>query len=181
MSIAHAGSGETIDVQPLGVDLANRKSVALFKSEDLEVIRLVLLAGKSLPPHKVLGEITIQCIEGRIAVTVDGASHQLAVGQLLFLSGHVQHGVVALEDSSALVTIALRKYLLAGAFKGTRRHLRPLPQRCNGRLLQGTARWLEDALCRSRVVRQLGRRTPGSCDQFAAAVGADAGELPIGA
>ena len=42
------------------------EDLALFKTEELEVIRLVLAAGKSLPPHKVPGEITIQCLEGRI-------------------------------------------------------------------------------------------------------------------
>jgi quercetin dioxygenase-like cupin family protein len=109
MAINHARSGESIDVLPLGNRLPGEKTVALFKSEDLEVMRLVLLAGKSLPPHKVAGEITIQCIEGRLDVTADGTSHLLTAGQLLFLSGNLVHGVVALEDSSAIVTIALRK------------------------------------------------------------------------
>lgn len=109
MAITHARSGEPIDVLPLGGSLSLAKTVALFKSEDLEVMRLVLLAGKSLPPHKVAGEITIHCIEGRIDVTAEGKSHLLAAGQLLFLAGNVLHGVVALEDSSALVTVALRR------------------------------------------------------------------------
>jgi quercetin dioxygenase-like cupin family protein len=109
MAINHARSGESIDVLPLGNRLPGEKTVALFKSEDLEVMRLVLLAGKSLPPHKVPGEITIQCIEGRIDVTANGKSHVLTAGQLLFLSGNLVHGVVAIEDSSAIVTIALRK------------------------------------------------------------------------
>ena len=72
-------------------------------------MRLVLVAGKSLPPHKVPGEITVQCIEGSIDVTVDGKSHVLRAGQLLYLPGNVLHGVVALEDASALVTVALKK------------------------------------------------------------------------
>jgi quercetin dioxygenase-like cupin family protein len=85
------------------------KIVALFKSEHLEVIRLVLTAGKSLPPHKVPGEITVQCIEGKIDVTAEGKSQVIRAGQMLYLSGGVTHGVVALEDASALVTIALIK------------------------------------------------------------------------
>ena len=63
--------GEAIDVKPLGARLAHTKTVALFKSKDLELMRLVLLAGRSLPPHKVAGEITIQCIEGSIEVTAE--------------------------------------------------------------------------------------------------------------
>jgi quercetin dioxygenase-like cupin family protein len=109
MAINHARSGEPINVLPLGTQLQSEKTVALFKSEDLEVMRLVLLAGKYLPPHKVPGEITIQCIEGKIDVTVEGKSHVLIAGQLLFLSGNLVHGVLAVENSSALVTIALRK------------------------------------------------------------------------
>ena len=72
-------------------------------------MRLVLMSGKSLPPHKVQGEITIQCIEGALNVTTDERSHVLRAGQLLYLPGAVVHGVTALEDSSALVTVALRK------------------------------------------------------------------------
>ncbi|MCW5658488.1 MAG: cupin domain-containing protein [Burkholderiaceae bacterium] len=109
MAIAHARPGEAINVQPLGARLHSERTVALFKSEDLELMRLVLPAGKSLPPHKVPGEITVQCIEGRIDVTVDGKSHVLGAGQLLYLAGDVLHGVVALEDASALVTVALRR------------------------------------------------------------------------
>lgn len=72
-------------------------------------MRLVLPVGKSMPPHKVVGEITLQCIEGRIDVTADGRSHVLLAGQLLYLSGNEEHGVTALEDASALLTIVLRK------------------------------------------------------------------------
>jgi len=108
MAIRHASSGEPIDIRPLGVLLPKTQTHALFKSEQLELMRLVLPAGKGLPPHKVLGEITIQCIEGLIDVTSGGKSHVLRPGQLLFLSGNLVHGVLALQDSSALVTIVLQ-------------------------------------------------------------------------
>ncbi|HSH88817.1 MAG TPA: cupin domain-containing protein, partial [Ramlibacter sp.] len=107
MAIAHALPGEAIDVRPLGPLLPQRKTVALFKSEDLEVMRVVLRAGKTLPPHKVPGEITIQCLEGSIDVTAGGGSHLLHAGQLLFLLGNEPHAVESLEDSSFLVTVAL--------------------------------------------------------------------------
>lgn len=109
MAIAHARPGEAIDVQPLGNRLPGEKTVALFKSRDLELIRLVLPAGRSLPPHKVQGELTIQCVEGRINVIVDGESHLLTAGHLLYLSGDALHEVAAIERASALVTVALRK------------------------------------------------------------------------
>ena len=63
------------------------------------------------------GEITIQCIEGRIDVTLDGESRILDAGQLIYLARDVIHGVVAINDASVLVTIALRNQdsRLAGA------------------------------------------------------------------
>lgn len=109
MAIAHALSGQPTDVLPLGAALAGARTVALFKTDELEVIRLVLPAGKSMPPHKVAGAITVQCIEGRVDITCEDGSHLLAAGQLLYLPGGVPHGVVALEDASVLVTIVLRK------------------------------------------------------------------------
>ncbi len=107
MAIPHAQPGQAVDVGPLGVRLSEQTTVALFKTGQLEVIRLVLPAGKSLPPHKVAGDITIHCIEGRLDVQAEGGSHEIAAGQLLYLRGGVRHGVVALEDASALVTIVL--------------------------------------------------------------------------
>lgn len=109
MAIEHALPGQAVNVQPLGSSLSTEKTTALFKSTDLEVMRLVLLAGKSLPPHKVPGEITIQCVEGSLDVTAEGRSHVLRAGHLLYLAGNVLHGVTALEDASALVTVALKK------------------------------------------------------------------------
>jgi quercetin dioxygenase-like cupin family protein len=107
MAIEHAQPGQAVNVAPLGARLAAEKTVALFKSEQIELIRLVLQAGKALPPHKVPGEITIHCLEGRMAVHADGTQHLLAAGELLYLRGGVMHDVKALEDASALVTIVL--------------------------------------------------------------------------
>jgi quercetin dioxygenase-like cupin family protein len=109
MSIPHALSGQPVPVAPFGPSLAQERTVALFKSEQLEVIRLVLPTGKSMPMHKVSGEITIQCIEGTLEVGVNGDSTLLQAGQLMFLLGEVPHSVTACAPASALVTIVLKK------------------------------------------------------------------------
>lgn len=108
MAIPHLKAGQSVDVRPYGDALPQRQTHALFKSADLELLRLVLPRGKSLPPHRVPGEITIQCLEGQIDVTTPDGHHPLAAGQLLYLEGNVEHGVQALDDASALVTIALK-------------------------------------------------------------------------
>ena len=68
----------------------------------------VLPAGNAFPPHRLPGEVTLQCLAGRLALDVDGVRQVLGAGQLCFLEGGVQHGLVGLEDSSALVTLVLR-------------------------------------------------------------------------
>jgi quercetin dioxygenase-like cupin family protein len=109
MSISHALSGEAIDVKPFASKLPEQRTVALFKSDQLEVIRLVLAEGKAMPTHRVAGEITIQCLEGELDVVIYDERTLLQAGQLLFLHGDVPHSVTARSHASALVTIVLCK------------------------------------------------------------------------
>jgi quercetin dioxygenase-like cupin family protein len=113
MAITHAISGQALDVHPLGDAIFGQRTKALFKTHDLEVIRLVLLAGKSLPPQKVAGDITIHCLEGRLAIELHDSKVTLDAGELPFLEGEAMHGVLAMSDASALVTIALKPAALA--------------------------------------------------------------------
>lgn len=108
MALPHLTAGQVLSVRALRERLPTEPSAALFKSLDLEVMRLVLLSGRSLPPHKVPGEITIHCLEGVLSVDVDGGSARLEAGELMFLARGATHSVTALSDASALVTIALK-------------------------------------------------------------------------
>jgi len=109
MALEHLQPGQVASVQPYGAALAAASNTALFKSAQLEVVRLVLPKGKAMPAHQVVGEITIQCIEG--AVQIDVAQPQpvlLGAGQLVYLPGGTPHALLALEDASVLVTIVIR-------------------------------------------------------------------------
>ena len=93
----------------LGDALGSSKTTTLVKTADLELIRLVLPAGKEIPSHKAPGEITVQCLEGRVAFTADGKTQELTAGQLLYLAAGEPHAVKGIEDSSLLVTILMGK------------------------------------------------------------------------
>lgn len=107
MAIHHAVPAEVIDIRPLGEQLRDSKTAVLVKTDTLEVIRIVIPAGKQLPPHQVDGEITAQCLEGRIVFEADGAERELAQGEMLYLAGGATHALRGVEDSSILVTILL--------------------------------------------------------------------------
>ena len=107
MAIAHAKPGEIIDIRPLGANMGGARTMALVKTGNLEVIRLVIPAGKEIPSHKAPGEITVQCLEGRVVFTTETEIVELTAGQLLFLTAAEPHALKAIEDSSLLVTLLL--------------------------------------------------------------------------
>ena len=109
MAIPHSAPGDVADVRPLGPAIAATRTHALFKSDDLEVIRIVLAAGQELPAHAVAGDITLQCIEGSAEVSCDAGLRRLEAGQLIHLSGGDMHGLRGMQDASLLLTIALKK------------------------------------------------------------------------
>ena len=107
MAIQHAAPGEVIDIRPLADRLVQSVTSTLIKSERLEVIRLVVPAGKEIPPHKVAGPITVQCLEGCIEFDAGGSRRSLGPGEMLYLAGDELHSLKGIEDSSVLVTIQL--------------------------------------------------------------------------
>lgn len=110
MAIPHAYPGMPVDVRPLGEALAKNETTALVKNNDFEAIRLVLRQGKEVcHEHEVEGMITVYCIEGRVALTAGGATHELPAGYWTYLMRHDPHTLRALEDSSVLLTIMLHR------------------------------------------------------------------------
>ena len=107
MAIPHAKPGEVFDVSPLGDAIADTKTSTLLKTDAFEVLRLNLPAGKIIAEHKARGEISVQCIEGRVTFTAMGKANELTAGKMPFLSAAEPHAVEALENSSLLVTLML--------------------------------------------------------------------------
>jgi quercetin dioxygenase-like cupin family protein len=96
-----------IDVLSDGPAQQGAPPSSLAKTEMLEVRRLTLPKGRAIPTHKALGEITVQCLEGRIAFTASGVTREVRVGQLIVLPAGEPHSLVGLEDSTLLVTKVL--------------------------------------------------------------------------
>ena len=106
MTTQHAEPGVVIDIRPLGSRLSESVTSTLVKSGTLEIIRLILPAGKRVRSHQVSGPITVHCLEGRIEFQASDQWQTLESGQLVFLTGEL-HAVKSIEDSSVLITIHL--------------------------------------------------------------------------
>ena len=107
MALQHAVSGEKIALARGDDELAHFTSVALAKTEHMELIRLVLPKERPMPEHKVDGEMTLHCLEGEIAFDAQGRTVILKPGEMLYLAGGVPHALRALDDAVALMTILL--------------------------------------------------------------------------
>ena len=107
MAIPHAQPFEPVDVRPLGERLSTTQTTTLINTDSLEVIRLVLPMGKEITRHDVPGEITLQCLEGKVAIRDRDSEGELTAGTLVYLRGSDEHSLRAAEDSSLLLTILL--------------------------------------------------------------------------
>lgn len=107
MALPHLSSGQITRLDPLDVQLSTRVSSALFKSTQLEVVRLLLPAGDEMREHQVAGEITLQCLEGKIELTAEGRTQIMSAGDLVYLDGHAPHSLRSIENASLLLTICL--------------------------------------------------------------------------
>jgi len=107
MAQPHAASGEVVSVLPLGAALGGARTHALIKAGQLEVVRIVLPAGQQLREHSAPGEITVQCLEGRVEFDLPGSTLTLGAGDWLHLQRGEPHALRALDDCSLLVTLCI--------------------------------------------------------------------------
>lgn len=107
MALPHAQPLDIIDMRPLGADLAPTRSHSLLRTEKLQLMRLVLLAGQGLPPHHQEGEVCLLCIEGLVTVATSAGDKLLQPGYALVLPAGEPHSLKAEQDCSLLAFMLL--------------------------------------------------------------------------
>lgn len=108
MALAHAQPGQAIHLPPLHERLTGHPSHALIKTHALELIHVVLVQGRELPPHRVYGELTLHCLEGELHLQIERtAPCVLRANDVVLLPANVRYAVRATQDSSALLTVQI--------------------------------------------------------------------------
>jgi quercetin dioxygenase-like cupin family protein len=107
MAQPHAQSGQVVNLSPFAQSLPDERTTAIIKAEQLEVVRIVLAAGKTMPEHYVQGEITLLCLEGRITLHTPHGTRELGPADFIHLRRGAPHALTAVVDSSAVLTICL--------------------------------------------------------------------------
>lgn len=105
MALKHAKPGEVVALSTYGPDKTDTRTVALVKTDKMEIVRLFTPAGGTVAPHKVSGPITVQCIRGEADFLVDGKPCAMRAGDWLHLEGGRMHAIEAHSDCVLLLTI----------------------------------------------------------------------------
>ncbi|WP_040787223.1 cupin domain-containing protein [Massilia niastensis] len=120
MALQHAVSGEKIVLQRGDDDIAHFTSIALVKTETMELIRLVVPKEKPVPEHRVEGEVTLLCLEGEIALDAHGRTIVLRPNEMVYLAAGEPRTIRANRDAVALMTILMGPVRAGGPTKDPR-------------------------------------------------------------
>jgi quercetin dioxygenase-like cupin family protein len=110
MALPHAQPLDIIDLRPLGAALAPTRSHSLLRTNTLQLMRVVLLAGQGMPEHHIEGEACIQCTEGLVVVGTTAGDKLLQPGCAVVLPPGEPHALYAQQDSSLIVFMLLRPH-----------------------------------------------------------------------
>lgn len=85
---------------------AHRNAMTLVKQPVFRVVLVALRAGAEVADHETEGSITVQALEGRLAIRAGDDDLVLEPGQLLVLRPGLRHAMRAEDDSAFLLTLA---------------------------------------------------------------------------
>lgn len=109
MALPHAQPLDVVDLAPPGPALSRGVSTSLLKTPRLQLLHLVVAAGRDQPEHHVEDECVIHCLSGDVDVRMPGGTRRLGPGQLVVLPPLQRHALSARADSALLVTLVLRR------------------------------------------------------------------------
>ena len=113
---SHALSGDGLvfrladEIDALRQDLSRssgqRSAKTVAKTRGLRLTLVVLEANATMAPEAIVGGASLQVLDGRLLVQVDGQVHELGPGQVAVLAENLHEPIQAAERSAFLVTVA---------------------------------------------------------------------------
>ena len=121
MAVGHESIEGTLDVPMLEFDLSEeidsrmedpefhgvgRSSKTLAKYDDLRVVLISMKANSVMHEHRAHARISVQTLTGHVQLRIVGRTVNLPAGHLVTLDQSLPHDVIALTDSSILLTLS---------------------------------------------------------------------------
>jgi len=78
----------------------------LMDTDSSREIRIMMKQGQVMKEHKTPFPIVVEIFEGKVTFGVEGKSHDLVKGDLVYLEGSVPHDLKAEEDSTVRLTLS---------------------------------------------------------------------------
>ena len=82
-----------------------RNAITVFKTNGLRIVLIALHEGAEMTRHLADGIISVQVLEGHMQFNTDGKSVELNDGQMLALHEGIPHSVLALKETTFLLTL----------------------------------------------------------------------------
>lgn len=90
---------QSVVVAGVGADLPVSSeattSRTLVNNDAVRVVAFAMDAGQELTEHASTRPVVVQVVEGALTFSVDGAAHELAAGDAVYLAPDARHAVVA--------------------------------------------------------------------------------------
>lgn len=83
-----------------------RQAQTLARESGTSVVLMAVEAGDEIQEHSAKSPVSIQVMRGHVNLKAAGQAVELRSGQLAFLQPEVAHGLVAIEQSVVLLTLA---------------------------------------------------------------------------
>ena len=94
----------------LGVNIPNASTSTIASTDVFETIRVVIPAGKQLPPHQAADGVTLLCLEGIVNLTVNGVTQEFSEGQFTIMVTGDVHAIKAITNTTILLTRPTRPH-----------------------------------------------------------------------
>jgi quercetin dioxygenase-like cupin family protein len=100
--------GEEIDWRMQDSELhgVGRSSKTLAKYDDLRIVLISMKANTVMHEHKAPARISVQTLTGHVQLRIVGRTVDLPAGHLVTLDQSLPHDVIALTNSSILLTLS---------------------------------------------------------------------------
>ena len=86
---------------------SDRNSITVFHTDGMRIVLIALHAGAEMKKHKSEGIISIQVLDGLMEFKTDARGTKLSTGNMVTLHENIPHSVLAVEDTTFLLTMAV--------------------------------------------------------------------------
>jgi quercetin dioxygenase-like cupin family protein len=101
--------GRAVFVHSLAATEETSRKTTLVKTPQVELIQLIVPAGRDVRTHQAQGEVVVHCLEGRVSLFALEKTYDLQSGQLLHLSCDDQFSIRGIDDASVILTLIAAK------------------------------------------------------------------------